>query len=130
MQDLVSIIMPSYNSSKYIARSIESILSQTYQHWELLITDDNSNDETWEILQRYAAQDFRVHVFKMSTNRGPAHARNDSIEQARGRYLAFCDSDDCWLPMKLEKQVELMQQKDCALSYSSYFTCSEAGEAS
>ena len=123
MKELVSIIMPSYNSGKYIARSIESIISQTYQYWELLITDD-----TQEILRSFAAQDVRVRIFQMTTNKGPGHARNYSIEQARGRYIAFCDSDDCWLPMKLEKQLELMQQKDCALSYSSYFTCSEKGE--
>ena len=128
MQDLVSIIMPSYNSGKYIARSIESILSQTYQNWELLITDDNSKDDTQEILRRFAAKDFRVRVFQMTSNKGPGYARNYSIEQARGRYIAFCDSDDCWLPMKLEKQLELMREKDCALSYSSYFTCSEKGE--
>lgn len=120
--------MPSYNSSKFIARSIESILTQTYENWELLITDDNSTDGTQEILQAFAQRDARIRVFLMPDNLGPGHARNYSIGQARGQYIAFCDSDDCWLPMKLEKQIELMQSKECALSYSSYFTCSEQGE--
>ena len=96
--------------------------------WELLITDDNSTDGTKEILQAFVQRDERIRVFFRPDNLGPGHARNYSIERAQGRYIAFCDSDDCWLPMKLEKQLELMQTNDCALAYSSYFTCSEAGE--
>lgn len=128
MQDLVSIIMPSYNSASYIGRSIESILGQTYTNWELLITDDNSTDGTQDILHAYALRDKRIHVLIMNENKGPGYARNYSIEMAHGRYIAFCDSDDCWLPMKLERQVALMEKRKCALSFTSYFTCDERGK--
>lgn len=119
--------MPSYNSGRYIARSIDSIIAQTYPDWELLITDDCSSDGTAAILDSYAAKDSRIRVFHMATNRGPGFARNHSIEQARGQYIAFCDSDDCWLPIKLEKQIEMMRDKECILSFTSYFTCTEDG---
>ena len=126
--ELVSIITPSYNSSNFIAETIESIQAQTYTNWELLITDDCSTDDTVEIVRQYASKDERIKLFMLKENSGGGVARNNSIEQARGRYIAFCDSDDCWYPTKLEKQIAFMQEKDIALTFSSYMTCNEWGK--
>ena len=123
---LVSIITPSYNSSKFISQTIESILSQTYTNWELLITDDCSVDNTREIVESYQRKDTRIKFFQLKENSGPGIARNHSIEMAKGRFIAFCDSDDQWYPEKLEKQLAFMQEKNCALSYTSYMVCDES----
>lgn len=127
-QELVSIIMPSYNAARYIAASIDSILAQTYQNWELVITDDCSTDGTPQILEDYAQRDPRVRVFLFKENMGSGHTRNKCIEEAHGRYIAFCDSDDRWLPEKLERQIRFMQENDYAFTYASYYTCNEEGE--
>ena len=126
--DLVSVIMPTHNSSKFLAASVESILGQTYQHLELLITDDCSTDSTHEMLKSFADKDSRVHVEYLTKQSGPAGARNRSIERAQGRYIAFCDSDDRWFPEKLEKQIQHMDKHDCALCSTSYLICDEEGE--
>ncbi|MCR5821192.1 MAG: glycosyltransferase [Bacteroidaceae bacterium] len=125
--DLVSIIMPSYNAAPYISASIESILAQTYTNWELLVTDDCSKDGTQAILKEYAARDSRIHIFLFDENKGSGATRNKSIEEAQGRYIAFCDSDDRWLPEKLERQVSFMQQHNYAFTFASYYTCDEKG---
>ena len=123
-KELVSVIMPSYNASRYIGASIDSVLSQTYSNLELLITDDHSTDpETLELLKEYAEKDKRVRIFLMPENNGAGFARNNSIKEARGRYIAFCDSDDRWFPDKLEKQVAYMQKHQCCLCFSSYLVC-------
>ena len=110
-KDLVSVIMPSYNASRYIGASIDSILGQTYRRLELLISDDHSTDpETIELLKHYAEKDKRVRIFLLPENNGPGYARNNSIREARGRYIAFCDSDDRWMPEKLEKQIAYMKK--------------------
>ncbi len=106
---LVSIIMPSYNSSRFISQSIESVVSQTYTDWELLITDDCSTDDTCDIVRKYAETDNRIKLFKLSQNSGAGVARNNSIQQAKGRYIAFLDSDDLWQPTKLEKQINFLK---------------------
>lgn len=111
-EDLVSVIMPTFNESRFLAQSIESVLNQTYTNLELLITDDCSTDEkTLEILDFYSQNDHRVQVFRLTQNMGAGAARNNSISRAKGRYIAFCDSDDRWLPTKLERQIEYMQKK-------------------
>ena len=122
---LVSIITPSYNSSRFISQTIESILSQTYSNWELLITDDCSTDNTRKIVESYQQKDPRIRFFQLKENSGPGIARNHSIEMAKGRFIAFCDSDDRWYPEKLEKQLAFMAKKRCMLSYTSYMTCDE-----
>lgn len=128
-QELVSVIMPTYNGDGLLRKSIEAILSQTYTHLELLVTDDHStNPETLSILRQYARKDKRVKIVYLPANQGPAHARNESIRRATGRYIAFCDSDDQWMPNKLEKQLQLMHNRDCALSFTSYVTRNEEGE--
>ena len=127
-EDKVSVIMPSYNTGKMIRESIDSVLSQTYNNIELLISDDHSSDpETINILKEYAHKDSRVKVFFLDKNGGAGIARNNSIQQATGRFIAFCDSDDRWLPEKLERQLTFMKEKDCCLSFTSYFTCTYDG---
>ncbi len=126
MSELVSVIMPTFNASTFLAQSIDSVLNQTYSNLELLITDDASTDPaTIDILNNYARKDSRVKVVFLKENNGPGYARNKSIERACGRYIAFCDSDDCWVPAKLELQVAFMKEKQCCLSYSSYYLCNE-----
>jgi len=112
MNDLVSIITPCYNSSKYIAQMMDSVLAQTYPNWELLITDDCSTDNSREIVQSYCEKDPRIKLFILENNSGAGVARNKSIEEAKGRYIAFLDSDDLWRPEKLEKQLEFMQKNN------------------
>lgn len=128
MEELVSIIMPSYNSSKFIAASIESVIAQTYKNWELLITDDCSKDNTVEIVRQYVDKDERIKLFCLQENSGAGVARNNSIKQAKGRFIAFLDSDDRWKPNKLEVQIPFMLENGYELSYSSYMTCNEKGE--
>lgn len=122
---LVSIITPSYNCSSFIGETIESIQSQTYNNWELLITDDCSPDNSREIIQSYVDKDPRIKLLMLDKNSGAGIARNNSIKEAKGRYIAFCDSDDRWYPDKLEKQLAYMNVKDCAMSHTSYMTCDE-----
>lgn len=117
--------MPTFNASRYLADSIESILSQTYTNLELLITDDCSTDETRTILKEFSERDKRVKVKYLKENSGPGVARNRSIERAKGRYIAFCDCDDRWMPDKLERQIAHMRKHDCALCSSSYLICDE-----
>ena len=124
---LVSIITPSYNSANFIIETIESIIAQTYTNWELLITDDCSSDNSYSIINDYAIKDKRIKLFQLTKNSGAGVARNNSIKEAKGDYIAFCDSDDCWLPEKLEKQLEFMEQNNSTFSYTSYFTCEEDG---
>ena len=119
-EPLVSIIMPAYNSEKYITKSIESVLAQTYKNWELLITDDRSSDNTQHIVEQYCGIDVRVRLFVNKENGGAGVARNNSIMHAKGRYIAFLDSDDLWNATKLEKQITYMLEHEYALTYTSY----------
>ncbi len=124
---LVSVITASWNCGDFIRETIESIQFQTYQNWELLITDDCSTDNSCEIIQQYANRDPRIKLFKLEMNSGAGIARNKSIKEAKGRYVAFCDSDDRWYPEKLEKQLNFMEKTRAPLSYTSYDTCDENG---
>jgi len=124
---LVSIITPAYNCSAFIKDTIESVVAQTYTNWEMLITDDCSTDETRSIIESYAEKDSRIKYFCLPTNSGAGVARNYSIEQAKGRYISLLDSDDRWFPTKLQKELDFMHEKDCAVVYCSYLTCNEDG---
>ena len=115
---LVSIIMPSYNTAEYIVDSITSVLSQTYKNWELLIVDDCSTDGTDEILK--AINDIRIKYYKNSRNLGAAVSRNKALQEAKGQWIAFLDSDDLWMPEKLEKQIAFMEQNAVFFSYTKY----------
>lgn len=120
--------MPTYNSSKFVKESINSIVSQTYKNWELIIVDDFSNDGTQSIIKSAAEDDSRIKVFLMEENNGAGFTRNKAISEARGRYIAFCDSDDAWVPTKLEKQVSFMEKNNVALCFSPYYQYDEYGK--
>ncbi|MDX7708507.1 MULTISPECIES: glycosyltransferase family 2 protein [Aeromonas] len=124
---LVSIIMPSYNSADTIAKSIESVQKQDYAHWELLITDDCSSDRTVEIVRQLASQDPRISIEVNSVNSGAGFSRNQSINRSSGKYIAFLDADDLWLPNKLSTQVFYMEQTGAVFSYTAYQKFSDAG---
>jgi glycosyltransferase involved in cell wall biosynthesis len=116
----ISIITPCYNSAQFISRTIESVVAQTYQNWEMLIVDDCSTDESCKIVLEYSQKDARIKLYKMERNYGAAVCRNVAIEFSQGQYLAFLDSDDIWYPEKLEKQLWFMQENDCDFSFTEY----------
>ncbi len=120
MPDLVSIIMPAYNAEAHIAEAIESVVRQSFLHWELLVVDDCSTDRTASVIHGFAAQDVRVRYLKTAQNGGPASARNLGTESAKGRYIAFLDSDDLWDAHKLETQTAALTDAGAALCFSSY----------
>ncbi len=126
-EKLVSVITPLYNSANFISHTIESVLNQTYENWEMIIIDDNSTDDSVNIVEEYVKRDDRIRLIKLKKNSGPAIARNKGIKEARGRYIAFLDADDLWLPEKLEKQLKFMNEYDLAFTYSSYKLIDEEG---
>lgn len=118
IDDLVSIIMPSYNTALYIKETVESVLKQTYGKWELLIVDDCSTDNTDEILSKL--KDDRIKLMKNEYNLGAAVSRNKALREAKGQWIAFLDSDDLWEPEKLEKQILFMKKNGYYFSYTNY----------
>lgn len=119
MNDLVSIIMPSYNTAEYICESIQSVQAQTYPNWELIIVDDCSTDETDEVVRSFLA-DARIRYLKNEKNSGAAISRNYALREAKGRWIAFLDSDDLWSPEKLEKQIQFMEANHYAFTCTDY----------
>lgn len=119
MNDLVSIIMPSYNTAQYITDSIASIQKQTYSNWELIIVDDCSTDNTDEVVKPLLS-DTRIRYLKNEANSGAAISRNRALREAKGKWIAFLDSDDLWIPEKLEKQIRFMEEHGYAFSYTDY----------
>ena len=111
---LVSIITPSYNTAEYIGETIESVIAQTYSNWEMIIVDDCSTDNTDDIISQY--RDTRIHYFKNKKNSGAALSRNKALREAKGKWIAFLDSDDLWKPEKLEKQLKFMVENGCEFS--------------
>ena len=106
----ISIITPAYNCEKYLEEAVNSVLSQTWQDWELLIIDDCSRDNTYACMQEIAKQDQRIRIFQNSRNLGAAGTRNYGIRQAKGQWIAFLDSDDLWHPEKLTKQMAVAKR--------------------
>ena len=119
MNNLVSIVMPSYNTEPFIAESIQSVLQQSYPNWELIIVDDCSTDNTDEVVESYLS-DARIKYLKNEKNSGAAVSRNKALREAKGRWIAFLDSDDLWMPEKLEKQIGFMEKKGYHFSYTNY----------
>jgi teichuronic acid biosynthesis glycosyltransferase TuaG len=117
---LVSIIMPCYNAQRTLQQAVDSALQQTFPDWELLIVDDGSSDESAAMLARFASQEPRIRVFRNRKPSGAAAARNLALSEARGRYVAFLDSDDAWLPHKLETQLREMTAAKAALSSGAF----------
>lgn len=124
--ELVSIIMPAYNCADFIAESIRSVLAQTYTNWELLIVDDCSTDNTAEVIASF--EDPRIHYIQNDHNIGTALTRNKALLKAKGRYIAFLDSDDLWLPTKLERQIAFMLQNGYAFTYHEYTEIDESSK--
>lgn len=123
----VSIITPLYNSSDFIAETIESVLNQTYSEWEMIIVDDCSTDNSVEIVKEYANKDKRINLIVLEENIGAAAARNVALENASGRFIAFLDSDDLWKSDKLKKQTDFMKKNNIAFSFSSYEVINQDG---
>ncbi|MBR4727009.1 MAG: glycosyltransferase family 2 protein [Clostridia bacterium] len=124
---LVSIIMPAWNSAQFIAESIQCVINQTYPHWELLIVDDCSTDDTYEVIRPFL-EDARIRYFKNEKNMRAAYSRNRGVREAEGEWIAFLDSDDLWLPEKLEKQLAFMRENGYTFSYHGFVKMDEAGQ--
>ncbi|MDD4376716.1 MAG: glycosyltransferase family 2 protein [Eubacteriales bacterium] len=127
MNELVSIITPSYNTAKYIGETIESVQAQTYQNWEMIIVDDCSPDNTDDVVGGYLS-DKRIKYIKNGKNSGAAVSRNRALSEAKGRWIAFLDSDDLWSPEKLEYQVSFMEKNGYHFSYTNYEEIDEQGK--
>ena len=116
----VSVIMPVYNSVDYLEKSVESVLYQSHESLELILVDDGSTDGSVDIIRALAQKDSRVKTVLLQSNRGSAGARNIGIDQAKGRYIAFLDSDDSWLPGKLTTQLSFMKENNAPVSFTAY----------
>ena len=119
-QRLVSIIMPAFNAGNTIEKSIESVLNQTYKDWELIVIDDGSTDNTKEIAKKLIKKEKRIRLITPKKNIGCALARDKGIKASRGRWIAFLDADDLWLPKKLQTQIAFHKKNKAALSYTQY----------
>ena len=128
MAVITSIIMPVFNAERFVAETLNSVLTQTFLDWELIIVDDCSTDNSVKVMQTFVEQDSRIKLIELSGNSGAAIARNTAIEEVQGRYIAFLDGDDIWLPNKLEKQIAFMQVNDYPFSYAAYDKIDENGQ--
>lgn len=120
MSPIVSVITPVYNAEPYLAACIQSVLAQEFSDWELILIEDHSRDKSYPMAQEWAEREDRIRLLQTAYNQGPAKARNLGIAEARGRFIAFLDSDDVWLPQKLALQIPFMLKKKAALSYHAY----------
>ena len=129
MSELVSVIVPVYNLENFIIQTMDSVLVQTYPHWELLLVEDGSRDNSAGMITEYIAEkgDDRIRLIRQPSNQGAARARNRGLREARGRYIAYLDGDDLWMPEKLEKQIRFMEQKEAAFSFCGYEFADENG---
>jgi teichuronic acid biosynthesis glycosyltransferase TuaG len=124
---VVSVITPAYNAEAFIVETIASVQAQTLADWELLVADDASTDHTAAIVEAAAVADSRIRLIRLERNGGVARARNAALSAARGRFVAFLDSDDLWLPQKLERQLAFMRAQDAAVSYTAFRRVDETG---
>lgn len=120
MDNLVSIIVPVYNAGAFIEDTIRMVLAQTYTQWELLLVDDCSKDDSRAKIETFCEQDERIRLIARERNGGAAEARNMGMDNAGGRYIAFLDADDVWLPEKLEKELRFMEEKNAAFAFTAY----------
>ncbi|MGJ8759769.1 MAG: glycosyltransferase family 2 protein [Polaribacter sp.] len=128
MNNLISIITPNFNSEKFITQTIKSVINQSYENWEMIIVDDLSTDSSINIINSFCKSDTRIKLHRLKCNSGAAVARNKAISLANGNFIAFLDSDDLWLPKKLEFQLNFMLSNNFALSYTSYEIINEEGD--
>ena len=127
MNDLVSILIPTYNTEKFIRSTIESVQNQTYTNWEMILVDDASTDKTVSIIEEFAQKDSRIKLFKLPENRGNGFARNAALEKATGKYIAYLDADDLWFREKLEKQIQFLKANNLHFTFSFYDSIDEEG---
>lgn len=127
-KNLVSVITPIYNSEHFLENTIQSILKQTHENLELILIDDCSTDDSFKIAKKYLSEDSRITLISLTGNGGAAVARNAGIKIANGRYIAFCDSDDIWMPGKLEAQLLALANSKSAICHTSYLKMKENGE--
>ena len=127
-EELVSIVTPVYNSEKFISETIQTVKNQTYQNWELLLVNDYSTDNSENVIREYEKQDDRIKLINLEKNSGAAIARNTGIKKAKGKYIAFLDSDDLWDKQKLEKQVNFMKENNHEFTFTSYEFADESGK--
>lgn len=122
MNKLISIIVPVYNVEKYIVETMDCVRAQTYPHWELLLVEDCGTDGTLEAIRGYMerVQDERIRLVQQPSNMGAARARNRGLQEAQGRYIAYLDADDLWVPEKLEKELHFMEEKEAAFAFTGY----------
>lgn len=124
----MSVITPLFNSENYISETINSVINQTYQNWELLLIDDGSTDKTVEIVTNFMAKNPNIKLLKNDINLGAAISRNKGIDAAQGDYIAFLDADDIWKPEKLQVQIKFMQAQNGLVSFSSYEQINKYGQ--
>jgi teichuronic acid biosynthesis glycosyltransferase TuaG len=125
---MVSIVMPAYNAGKTVRKSVESVIAQTFLDWELIVIDDGSRDDTASILSELAEKDDRIHFLQNEKNSGASYTRNRAVSIAKGEWIAFLDSDDLWMPEKLEKQLALTEKyPDMAVCYTASTFIDEDG---
>ncbi|KAF2328297.1 glycosyltransferase family 2 protein [Flavobacterium nitrogenifigens] len=127
MNELVSIIVPTYNTEKFIRQTIESVQNQSYSNWEMILADDASTDKTVAIIEEFAKNDNRIKLFELPENRGNGFARNTALEKAIGKYIAYLDADDLWFPEKLEKQIQFLKTNNLHFTFSFYDSIDEEG---
>lgn len=127
MNDLVSILTPTYNTEKFIRSTIESAQNQTYTNWEMILVDDASTDNTITIIEEFVKKDSRIKLFKLPQNQGNGFARNAALEKATGKYIAYLDADDLWFPEKLEKQIQFLKANNLHFTFSFYDSIDEEG---
>ena len=125
----VSIVTPAYEAAAFVAEAVASVRAQTRADWEMIVVDDCSRDDTREVVSRAAAGDRRVRLIRHEKNCGPAASRNTALAAASGRFVAFLDADDVWMPRKLERQLQFMAERDSALSFTSYRRIRQGGTA-
>lgn len=125
---LVSVVTPVYNAERFIGKTIKSVLSQTYEHFEMILVDDCSRDNSESVIKDLAKLDSRIKYVKLEENSGAAVARNKGLEHAQGQYIAFIDSDDVWKPEKLDKQISYMNENNYSFTYTNFEMVEEDGK--
>jgi len=129
MNELVSIIIPTYNTEKFIRATLQSVQNQTYQNWEMILVDDASTDRTVSVIEEFAKNDSRIKLFKLEKNSGNGFARNIALEKAVGKYIAYLDADDLWFSNKLEKQIGFLKANNLHFTFSFYDCIDEEGNS-
>ncbi|WP_339919257.1 glycosyltransferase family 2 protein [uncultured Flavobacterium sp.] len=125
---LVSIIIPCFNSEKFIAETVRSVQNQTYNNWEIIVVDDCSSDNTVALILGMVQRDSRIRFFQLENNSGTGVARNKGLSNANGRYISFLDADDLWKPEKLRKQIDFLKTNKIAFTFSFYDCIDEEGK--